>query len=177
MFRNSAPDIKALQSPVRRTLLRGLALTLALLTTKFRVVLASEAQQELLQSLQTLARHLFPYAELPAGPYQELAAAMAKRASVDATLAKDLDLGIAELNAGSETPWLEQSEAQQLIAVERIEGGPFFRLMRRATIEHLYRDRLVWKLIGYEGSSIEFGGYVDRGFDDIDWLPVEDDGQ
>ena len=28
----------------------------------------------------------------------------------------------------------------------------------------------VWAHIGYEGSSFERGGYLQRGFDDIDWL-------
>ena len=35
----------------------------------------------------------------------------------------------------------------------------------------LYYLPAVWALLGFEGSSVEFGGYVDRGFDDIDWLP------
>jgi hypothetical protein len=29
----------------------------------------------------------------------------------------------------------------------------------------------VWPLFGYEGSSLEYGGYLERGFDDIGWLP------
>ena len=49
--------------------------------------------------------------------------------------------------------------------------------MRSTTIEHLYRNREVWQLVGYEGSSVEYGGYIDRGFDDIDWLPGEGDKQ
>ena len=173
MFRNSVPDNTALHSPARRKLLRGLALTLALLTTKFRTALAADPQQHVQQTLEKLAYHLFPHAGLPAGPYQEVANALAALASTDAKLAQELKLGIAELDAGSKTRWLERSEEQQLIAVQQIEGSPFFHLMRRATIEHLYRNKKVWKLIGYEGSSVEFGGYLDRGFDDIDWLPGE----
>ena len=29
----------------------------------------------------------------------------------------------------------------------------------------------MWQLIGYEGPSFDQGGYVTRGFDDLDWLP------
>jgi len=29
----------------------------------------------------------------------------------------------------------------------------------------------VWKHIDYPGSSKEYGGYINRGFNDIDWLP------
>jgi hypothetical protein len=29
----------------------------------------------------------------------------------------------------------------------------------------------VWELVGYEGPSYDRGGYLHRGFDDLDWLP------
>ena len=32
-------------------------------------------------------------------------------------------------------------------------------------------DPEVWSLLGYEGPSFEHGGYLRRGFDDLDWLP------
>jgi len=34
----------------------------------------------------------------------------------------------------------------------------------------LYTDRKVWSELGYEGPSFKFGGYLERGFNDIDWL-------
>jgi hypothetical protein len=70
-----------------------------------------------------------------------------------------------------------RGEAQQTAAIKKIAGGEFFRLVRTTAIEHLYRNKEVWKLLGYEGSSVEFGGYADRGFDDIDWLPGESKAQ
>jgi hypothetical protein len=38
-------------------------------------------------------------------------------------------------------------------------------------ITSLYDDREVWSLLGYEGPSFAQGGYLKRGFDDLDWLP------
>ena len=35
----------------------------------------------------------------------------------------------------------------------------------------LFNHPRLWELLDYPGSSVEYGGYVDRGFDDIDWLP------
>jgi hypothetical protein len=35
----------------------------------------------------------------------------------------------------------------------------------------LYNQKEVWPKFGYEGSSAEHGGYIKRGFADIDWLP------
>ncbi len=35
----------------------------------------------------------------------------------------------------------------------------------------LYNQKELWPRFGYEGSSAEHGGYINRGFADIDWLP------
>jgi hypothetical protein len=32
-------------------------------------------------------------------------------------------------------------------------------------------DQRTWELVGYEGPSFGKGGYLERGFDDLDWLP------
>lgn len=39
------------------------------------------------------------------------------------------------------------------------------------TVVFTYSDREVWTVLGCEGESSDKGGYVDRGFDDLDWLP------
>ena len=38
-------------------------------------------------------------------------------------------------------------------------------------IVSLYNQKELWPKFGYEGSSAEHGGYIKRGFADIDWLP------
>ena len=52
-----------------------------------------------------------------------------------------------------------------------IEGTDFFGFIRRTTVLNLYDDPAVWEVLGWEGSSFDKGGYVDRGFNDLDWLP------
>ena len=47
----------------------------------------------------------------------------------------------------------------------------FFALLRSTAVVELYDNPLVWKAFGYEGPSAHLGGYVNRGFDDLDWLP------
>jgi hypothetical protein len=39
-------------------------------------------------------------------------------------------------------------------------------------ITALYNQPDLWAKLGYEGSSAEHGGYIHRGFNDIDWLPA-----
>jgi hypothetical protein len=36
----------------------------------------------------------------------------------------------------------------------------------------LYNQQELWTKLGYEGSSAEKGGYLHRGFNDLDWLPA-----
>lgn len=175
MSRISAPDQ---HNPARRRLLRGATLILALLTTNTRGLFAraqtnngADTEDRLRETLGQLARRLFPHDALPAGPYEEIATALISRASTDAGLAETLRAGVARLDSGSSTPWSDRDEAQQLAAIGELEGDAFFRLMRTTTIEHLYRNKAAWRLLGYQGSSVEFGGYAEHGFDDIDWLP------
>ncbi len=160
--------------------MRSAALLLGLIITGARGLFAraqensgAATEVHLQETLQQLARHLFPHDTLPAAPYKEVATALISRASTDSKVAKTLQGGVRQLDEGSPTPWLMRGEALQVAAIRKIESGAFFRLVRITAIEHLYRNREVWKMLGYQGSSVEFGGYVDRGFDDIDWLPGE----
>ena len=47
----------------------------------------------------------------------------------------------------------------------RFRDGP-----RRASSSSLYNQKEVWPIFGYEGESSSKGGYINRGFNDIDWL-------
>ena len=42
---------------------------------------------------------------------------------------------------------------------------------RRPPGVSLYNNKEVWPKFGYEGASADKGGYINRGFNDIDWLP------
>ena len=57
--------------------------------------------------------------------------------------------------------------------MKSVEKESFFESIRAGVRDRFYTHPKVWEHIGYPGSSVEFGGYVDRGFDDIDWLPEE----
>jgi hypothetical protein len=54
-----------------------------------------------------------------------------------------------------------------------IEGKPFFELVRSTAVVEVYSDQRTWELLGYEGPSFDKGGYLERGFNDLDWLPDE----
>ncbi len=55
--------------------------------------------------------------------------------------------------------------------MKRHEGSQFFALVKATAVVELYDNPLVWKAFGYEGPSAHLWGYVNRGFNDLDWLP------
>jgi len=64
-------------------------------------------------------------------------------------------------------PW----EADRVVLLQGIEQSDFFKKVRGDLVVSLYNQKELWPKFGYEGSSAEYGGYIHRGFSDIDWLP------
>ena len=64
-----------------------------------------------------------------------------------------------------------QWETDRVALLQRIETTDFFQKVRGDLIVSLYNQKELWPKFGYEGSSAEHGGYIKRGFADIDWLP------
>ena len=71
--------------------------------------------------------------------------------------------------AGGDFAGLSDADATKI--VEQVADGAFFKLVHSTTVVALYDDHQVWELLGYEGPSFDKGGYLGRGFDDLDWLP------
>ncbi|MBW7056728.1 Twin-arginine translocation pathway signal [Paracoccus bogoriensis] len=61
-------------------------------------------------------------------------------------------------------------EAERVAILRSIEDSVFFQTVRGGLVTGLYNQKEVWPIFGYEGESFSQGGYIDRGFDDIDWL-------
>jgi hypothetical protein len=49
-------------------------------------------------------------------------------------------------------------------------SSPLFSKLRGDLVTGLYNNQEVWPKFGYEGASADKGGYIKRGFDDINWL-------
>ena len=43
--------------------------------------------------------------------------------------------------------------------------------MRAKTLGTLYASPIAYAYFGYEGEAFSKGGYLTRGFDELDWLP------
>jgi len=113
---------------------------------------------------------LFPYPDLGTAAYERVVVAIGSAAERDAAIRALVRDGADMLDSGQAVSFLSLDEASQVAALTRIEASLFFRYVLRTTRDDLYNNAALWARIGYEGSSLEFGGYLDRGLNDIDWL-------
>ena len=56
-------------------------------------------------------------------------------------------------------------------AIPSSQGSDFFELVRSTAVIEVYSDQRTWQLVGYEGPAFDKGGYINRGLNDLDWLP------
>ena len=61
-------------------------------------------------------------------------------------------------------------EGDRTAVLRDVETDPFFQKVRSGLITGLYNNKEVWPVFGYEGESASKGGYINRGFNDLDWL-------
>jgi hypothetical protein len=116
-----------------------------------------------------VARAMYPHDALPDEAYEKVVRAVAAQAAGNDDVVATIEQGVAQLD--DPAPFADLDPDAQLAALERTEGSAYFDLVRATAVVELYDDPLVWEALGYEGPSVHLGGYVDRGFDDLDWLP------
>lgn len=79
-------------------------------------------------------------------------------------------LDAAAKQAGFDTYLAAGWEDERVAILRSIQDTPFFQTVRGGLVTGLYNQKEVWPIFGYEGESFSQGGYIARGFDDIDWL-------
>ena len=112
---------------------------------------------------------MYPHDRLPDEVYARVADRLVEAAEGDPATARTIEEGVAALN--DDRPFAEQSADLQLEVLQGIEHTEFFELVRSTAVVEVYTDERTWELVGYEGPSFDKGGYIDRGFNDLDWLP------
>jgi hypothetical protein len=122
------------------------------------------------EALVVLVRTLYPHDWLPDRVYRRVVTAYDRLAAASPAAEALIAQTLTRLDDGAGPPFAERSESYRLAALRAIEGTPGFVLLQRAAVRFLYDDIEVWSALGYEGASTHLGGYVDRGFDDPDWL-------
>jgi hypothetical protein len=123
------------------------------------------------ETLFAATRTLYPHDRLPDRIYRRVVAELDRKAAASSEIAGFLADCVMMLDANFPVLFRERSESYRIAALVMIEGSEAFRFLQRGTIRHLYDDIEVWAAFGYEGASVHLGGYIERGFDDLDWLP------
>lgn len=80
------------------------------------------------------------------------------------------DLNAAARNAGHGSYLAIGWERDRVDILRGMESNPFFQQIRGGLVTGLYNQKDVWPLFGYEGESFSKGGYLNNGFNDIDWV-------
>jgi hypothetical protein len=120
-------------------------------------------------TITAAARTIYPHDALPDDVYARVGEKLAETAREDPGTARTIENGVSALNGGR--PFAGLSAEEQLEALKGIEGSDFFELVRSTAVVEVYSDQRTWQLVGYEGPSFDKGGYLNRGFNDLDWLP------
>ncbi|UVJ46369.1 gluconate 2-dehydrogenase subunit 3 family protein [Pseudomonas sp. LS1212] len=132
-------------------------------------LLADEALPSLPQGLLRMGRDIYPHDRLSDLYYAKpLAELLGKQPKL-------IDSGLNDLQARAQQRYGKPYDAittedDRVALLREIETGQFFHDVRSALMFGIYDNKALFQLFGYEGSSVEKGGYLMRGYNDLDWL-------
>ena len=136
---------------------------------------AQALQPDTMKTLARVARDIYPHDHLADHYYIAAVTPWDAKAASDPKVKALIEHGVARLDEDARArhklpyaavPW----EEERVALLRGIEHTEFFGKVRGDLIVSLYNNHDVWPKFGYEGSSAEHGGYINRGFNDIDWL-------
>ena len=138
-------------------------------------VSAKALKPDTFATLVQMARDIYPHDHVADKYYAKVVSSF-DEAAVKAEADKGFfEGGVKALNRSAVgahgVPYIQVSwEAQRVALLRDMEKAPLFQKVRGSLITGLYNNQELWPLFGYEGESASKGGYINRGFDDIDWL-------
>ena len=130
----------------------------------------SVLKPETFATLVQMARDIYPHDKVGDEFY-----VVAVKGYDTADTAPSIEAGIAALNAAAQgkghASYLDAGWERDRVDILRgMEDSAFFQQIRGGLVTGLYNQKAVWPIFGYEGESFSKGGYIDRGFNDINWL-------
>ena len=156
----------------RRTFLTGALATTVYLSlwsidpAKAKITAGSKKEDK--ELLMKMVRTLYPHDRFPDGPYIRTTDDVINKGNSSPENAIMLQEGIDQLKSDNFSK-LDMKEATKYLT--KMGRTAFFEHVRGTTTVTLYNDKEVWEILGYEGYSSDQGGYINRGFNDLDWLP------
>lgn len=138
---------------------------------KYPELNALELSDEARRILTRIIRVAFPHPQFPDGPYERMTAKIIEASEESRWFRMALTQGLMTLDTLTEEHFLDLPEDRALAVLKRIADLEFFGFIRRTVVLNLYDDPEVYEALGYEGESFSQGGYLNRGFNDLAWLP------
>jgi hypothetical protein len=162
-------------SITRRSVLRGGAMAVPGAAIVPGAAWAQEAKNLAPATLTTLARaarDIYPHDRLADLYYITAVSAYdTGKPEVRDLMTKGCATLDAEARKRHGTPYLSVVEETDRVAILKVnQDTPFFNKLRSDLVVTLYNQKGLWAKFGYEGSSADKGGYINRGFNDIDWV-------
>ncbi len=165
----------------RRDLLRRGGIAGAFLVISGRAVMSpgqawgmetQALKPETMATLIQMARDVYPHDRIADRFYAIAVKGHDTKAVGDEAHREMIEAGIADLDAraGGDGYRALGWEEERVAVLRQIEDTGFFQTVRGGLVVSLYNQQEIWPLFGYEGESYSKGGYMDRGFDDIEWL-------
>ncbi len=135
----------------------------------------SAVTPETYAAMVQISRDLYPHDQLEDSVYATAVDALDKAAAADSAARDALETGIAELEAAAQAAHGSgyagiASEEDRVALLKEREQSPFVQKLRGNLVTGLYNNPEVWPIFVYEGESASQGGYIERGFDDVNWL-------
>jgi hypothetical protein len=129
-----------------------------------------------MKTLVKVARDIYPHDFLVDSYYITAVKPWDGKAAKDPAVKAMIEDGVKRLDQDAQDrhklPYAQVAwESDRVTLLQGIEQTAFFKAMRSDLVVSLYNQEELWPKFGYEGSSAEHGGYIKRGFDDINWLP------
>ncbi|HYG91268.1 MAG TPA: twin-arginine translocation signal domain-containing protein [Azospirillum sp.] len=127
------------------------------------------------QILLVMARDVYPHDRLGDSYYAKAVETIDAGAAKDSKVATLINDGAVQLNEMAVKKYGKgyrevANEADRVAMLKDMETTPFFQKIRGGMVTGLYNQPEVWAKLGYEGPSADKGGYLHRGFNDLDWI-------
>ncbi len=163
----------------RRTVLRGSAIAVPGIAAGMAIAPdaawaqgAKNLTPATMATLARAARDIYPHDRLADAHY---ITAVAGYDSAAPAVRELMTKGCASLDAEAHkrhgTVYLAVADESDRVAIlQAMETSAFFGKLRGDLVVTLYNQQSLWMKFGYEGASADKGGYINRGFNDIDWL-------
>ena len=149
--------------------------TLPMLFTPNAALAEEVLGSEVFNTIVKMARDIFPHDRFADRLYANAVGVYADQAKADAGLKQTLLDGVAQANKAANDKFGKNyvdvgSEEKRLEILQGMVSSPLFGKLRGDLVVSLYNQPEVWAELGYQGPSAEFGGYINRGFNDQDWM-------